>query len=295
MTSEQAGVLRGHILHPHTAWKAESFVGAAAGDRLGSKSESASRPISFGEQRMRDVSYDFLGRVAVVTGGSNGIGAQIARQYHAAGATVVIWDLAEPKNLEVPCSFHRVDISEPSQINAATSEVVEQHGKIDFLSHNAGFAGPTLPVTRYDPEVWARIIEVNLNGTFHVCQSVVPEMERGGFGRIVNMASLAGKEGTPNASAYSAAKAGVIAFTKALARELAETDIRVNCIAPAAVKTDILDQMTPEFVETMIRKSPMKRLGSTAEAAELVMWLSSSACTFNSGAVFDLSGGRATY
>lgn len=244
---------------------------------------------------MTNVAYDFSGQVAVVTGGSNGIGAEIARHYYAAGAKVVIWDLAEPGALDVPHSFHQVDIADIAQVDATLSATLEQHGRIDFLSHNAGFAGPTLPLTEYDPDTWARIIQVNLTGTYYLCRTVVPVMEKAGFGRVINMASLAGKEGTPNASAYSAAKAGVIGLTKSLAREVAHTDVRVNCIAPAAIKTEILDQMTPEFVEIMIGKSPMKRLGLVEEAAELVMWLSSTACTFNSGAVFDLSGGRATY
>ncbi len=244
---------------------------------------------------MSDVSYDFSGRIAVVTGGANGIGAEIARQYHAAGAKVAIWDLAEPEALNVPHHYCRVDIADLAEIEAAVADTAAQLGGIDFLSHNAGFAGATVPVTDYDPAEWARIVDVNLTGTFRLCHAVVPVMKRAGFGRIINMASLAGKEGTPNASAYSAAKAGVIGFTKALAKELAETDVRVNCIAPAAIKTAILEQMTPEFVEIMIEKSPMKRLGLVEEAAEMVMWLSSTACTFNSGAVFDLSGGRATY
>ncbi len=244
---------------------------------------------------MSNVSYDFSGRTAVVTGGANGIGAEIAHHYHQAGAQVAIWDLAPPTTLEFPHHFCQVDISDLAQINAAVSDTLSAFDSIDFLSHNAGFAGATVPVTDYDPSEWEKIIDVNLTGTFRLCHAIVPVMQRTGFGRIVNMASLAGKEGTPNASAYSSAKAGVIGFTKSLAKELADTDIRVNCIAPAAVKTAILEQMTPEFVQIMIDKSPMKRLGDVDEVAELVMWLSSTACTFNSGAVFDLSGGRATY
>ena len=244
---------------------------------------------------MTNVRYDFAQRVAVVTGGAAGIGAEIAQHYAAAGAKVAVWDIAVPPNAADDALFCRVDVVNPEEIDAAVEETCKAFGGIDFLSHNAGLAGPTVPVTDYDPTVWANIIDVNLIGTFRLAQAVVPVMLKSGYGRIINMASLAGKEGTPNASAYSASKAGVIGFTKSLAKELAETGIRVNCIAPAAIKTALLDQMTPAFVQTMIDKSPMKRLGLTAEAAEIVMWLSSDACSFNSGAVFDLSGGRATY
>ncbi len=244
---------------------------------------------------MSNVSYDFSGCAAVVTGGSNGIGAEIARHYRTAGAQVAIWDMAPPETADFPHQFCQVNMSDLDQIDRAVADTMQRLGGIDFLSHNAGFAGPTVPVTEYDPDEWQKIIDVNLTGTFRLCHAVVPVMQRAGSGRIINMASLAGKEGTPNASAYSAAKAGVIGFTKSLAKELAETNIRVNCVAPAAIKTAILDQMAPEFVQVMIDKSPMKRLGETDEVAELVMWLSSTACTFNSGAVFDLSGGRATY
>lgn len=244
---------------------------------------------------MSNVSYDFTGRTAVVTGGAAGIGREIARHYAAAGANVAIWDLEEPEAAPGGALSCKVDVSRPEQIAQALTKTADAFGRIDFLSHNAGFAGPTVPVVDSDPVTWARVIAVNLTGTFRLSRAVVPVMRQHGFGRIVNMASLAGKEGTPNASAYSAAKAGVIGFTKSLAKELAETGIRVNCIAPAAIKTAILDQMTPEFVQTMIDKSPMKRLGLVEEVARMVMWLSSDDCTFNSGAVFDLSGGRATY
>ena len=244
---------------------------------------------------MSNVSYDFTGRTAVVTGGAAGIGAEIARHYAKAGANVAIWDIAEPEDAPDGALFSQVDISQPDQIADAVTRTRAAVGGIDFLSHNAGFAGPTLPVVESDPAIWARVVEVNLTGTFYLAHAVVPVMQERGFGRIVNMASLAGKEGTPNASAYSAAKAGVIGFTKSLSKELAQTDIRVNCIAPAAIKTAILDQMAPGFVQIMVDKSPMKRLGWVEEAARMVMWLSSEDCTFNTGAVFDLSGGRATY
>lgn len=244
---------------------------------------------------MSDVAYDFAGRVAVVTGGGAGIGAEIARRYRAAGAEVIVWDLAPPPGGAAPDAYARVDVSDRAAVEAAAAEAVARHGRIDFLSHNAGFAGPTAPLIESDPETWERVIAVNLTGTYNVCRAVAPVMRRAGYGRIALMASLAGKEGTPNASAYSAAKAGVIGLTKSLAKELAETDVRVNCIAPAAVRTAILEQMAPEFVDIMIAKSPMKRLGRVEEAAAMVMWLSSADCTFNTGAVFDLSGGRATY
>ncbi|WP_082005719.1 SDR family NAD(P)-dependent oxidoreductase [Halocynthiibacter namhaensis] len=219
----------------------------------------------------------------------------MARHYATAGAKIAIWDVSAPGAAPEGALYCKVDISDPAQITAAVAKTCAAYGGIDFLSHNAGFSGPTLPVVDNDPATWAKVVEVNLTGTFYLAHAIVPVMQKKGFGRIINMASLAGKEGTPNASAYSAAKAGVIGFTKSLSKELALTDIRVNCIAPAAVKTAILDQMTPEFVQVMIDKSPMKRLGTIEETARLVMWLSSEDCTFNTGAVFDLSGGRATY
>lgn len=244
---------------------------------------------------MANISYDFSGQVAVVTGGANGIGAEVALHYHRAGAKVVIWDLQEPAELEFPHLYCHVDISSMEMIDAAIERTVAEFGRIDILSHNAGFAGLTQPVTETCEAAWQRVVDINLVGTYRLCRAVVPVMQRNGYGRIINMASLAGKEGTPNASAYSAAKGGGIAFTKSLAKEIAETDIRVNCIAPAAVRTAILDQMTPEFVQIMIDKSPMKRLGEVDEVAELVVWLSSRACSFSTGAVFDLSGGRSVY
>ena len=244
---------------------------------------------------MSNVAYDYSGRVAVITGGAKGIGAAIVERMAAAGAITVVWDIVAP-DPDSPAADHCiVDITDPDAIAGAVATTHDRHGRIDFMSHNAGFAGSTVPVTDYDMDEWQQIIDVNLVGTFKLCRAVVPVMQQQGFGRIVNMASLAGKEGTPNASAYSAAKAGVIGFTKSLGKEVAGQDIRVNCIAPAAIRTAILDQMTPEHVQTMIDKSPMKRLGEVDEAAEMVMWLCSDACTFNSGAVFDLSGGRATY
>lgn len=239
------------------------------------------------------VTYDFSGRVAVVTGGANGIGREVARRLRDARCRVAVWDLAAPDLPDIVA--YRVDVTRPETIAEALEATLAVHGGIDILVNSAGYVGPTVSVEAYDPAEWRRLIEVNLIGTYEVSRHIVPHLRSRPHGRIVNIASLAGKEGTPNSSAYSAAKAGVIAFTKALGKELADTNIRVNCIAPAAIETDLLKQMAPEHVEIMIAKSPMKRLGTVAECAELVLWLASEACTFNTGAVFDLSGGRATY
>jgi 2-dehydro-3-deoxy-L-rhamnonate dehydrogenase (NAD+) len=241
-------------------------------------------------------SYAFAGKVAVVTGAATGIGRAICDAFAQNGATPVNWDRV-PGDLNTPHAprHFAVDITQPESIEAAVAATLDAYGRIDYLVNNAGFAGPTLPLDEYDPREWQRVIDVNLLGTYHVSRFVVPVMRRANAGRIVNVASLAGKEGTPNASAYSAAKAGVIAMTKSLGKELAQTGILVNAIAPAAVETTLLAQMSPAHVQTMIDKSPLKRLGTTGEVAQLALWLCSDACSFSTGAVFDLSGGRATY
>jgi len=233
------------------------------------------------------------GRVAIVTGGSRGIGAAIVAALAGAGAAVVAWD-KEPLP-DAPGESLAVDVTDEAGVGRALQATLDRHGRLDILVNNAGYAGATLPVADYPIDEWRRIVEINLTGTFLVSRVTLPALQANGWGRIVNVASLAGKEGTPNAAAYSAAKAGVLAFTKALGKELAGTGVLVNAVAPAAVRTQLLEQMTPEHVATMIAKSPLGRLAEPEEVAALVLWLSQPACTFNTGAVFDLSGGRATY
>jgi len=239
------------------------------------------------------VSYDFEGRVAVVTGGASGIGKAAAERLRDAGASVAVWDLKPPDIAGV--AFAKVDVSRPDSIAAAMNALDKAHGRIDIAVHAAGYLGPSAPTDTFDPVEWRRLIEVNLIGTYEVARFVVPVMRRAGRGRIVFIASVAGKEGTANASAYSASKAGVIGFTKALAKELADTEILVNCLAPGPILTPLLDQTSAAHIKIMMEKCPKKRLATTAECAELILWCCSDACTFNTGAVFDLSGGRATY
>ncbi|MEM9030113.1 MAG: SDR family NAD(P)-dependent oxidoreductase [Pseudomonadota bacterium] len=235
-----------------------------------------------------DVSYSFGGKVAIVTGGSNGIGRRIAERLRDSGANVIVWDLAPCEIADV--TVQTVDVTRASSIAAALPGL----DGVDILVHSAGLAGASAPVLAYNPKEWRRIIDVNLTGTYEVARHVVPLMQQRPSGRVVFIGSLAGKEGTPNAAAYSASKAGVIALTKALGKELAETNIRVNCIAPAAIETELLQQFSAEHVATMVAKSPLGRLGTVDEVAEQVLWMCSDACAFSTGAVFDLSGGRAT-
>src|ERR1700733_1331773 len=220
----------------------------------------------------------FAGRTAIVTGGVSGIGAGIARRLAAEVAPTVT-----------------LDVINPAAVHRAAESAVAALGKIDILVTSAGVTGPNHPTWEYPVAAWDRVIDINLKGVFYCCHAVVPFMQANGYGRIVNIASIAGKEGNPNASAYSASKAGVIGLTKSLGKELAATAIRVNCVTPAAVKTPIFEQMTQQQIEWMLSKIPIGRFGEIDEIASLVLWLASEECSFSTGAVFDISGGRATY
>lgn len=241
------------------------------------------------------------GKRAAVTGGAQGIGYAIAKKLLSQGAQVALWDQDEALMVEAVASLGEgargvaVDVTDPGSIDAAVSESWETTGGVDILVNNAGIAGPATPVWDYPLDEWRRVIEIDLNGVFYCCRAVSPVMKAQDYGRIVNIASIAGKEGNPNASAYSAAKAGVIALTKSLGKELADTGVRVNCVTPAAARTRIFDQITQEHIDYMLSKIPMGRFVKVEEIAELVVWLASEDCAFSTGAVFDISGGRATY
>ena len=242
----------------------------------------------------------FAGRTAIVTGGAAGIGAGIAARLMAEGARVSLWDqdaaaLATAAAALGAAHHVALDVTDADAVSAAAASVAAALGRIDILVACAGITGPNAPVRDYPVAAWDRVIAVNLNGVFYCDRAVVPYMEQNGYGRIVNIASIAGKEGNPNASAYSASKAGVIGLTKSLGKELAGTDIRVNCVTPAAVRTAIFDQMTPQHIEYMLSKIPLGRFGLIEEVAALVCWLASEEASFSTGAVFDVSGGRATY
>lgn len=229
---------------------------------------------------------DFAGRTAVVTGGAQGIGAAIVERLRGSGARVLIWDLdGSPK----------VDVADAAGIEQALAHALQELGKIDVLVNNAGIAGRNLPTLDYPLDEWERVLRVNLTSQFLCCRAVAPHMVKARYGRIVNLASVAGKEGNPNAAAYSASKAGVISLTKSLGKELAQTGVLVNCVTPAAARTAIFEQMTESHIQYMLSKIPMNRFVNVEEIAALVCWLASEECSFSTGAVFDLSGGRATY
>jgi 2-dehydro-3-deoxy-L-rhamnonate dehydrogenase (NAD+) len=244
---------------------------------------------------------DFAGRKAVVTGGAAGIGFAIAQRLVASGATVALWDrdaaaLAGAKAaLAGDTLTHALDVADPDAVERAANDAERGLGKIDVLVCSAGIAGPNWTTWEYPIDAWRQVIDVNLNGLFYCNRAIVPVMQKNDYGRIVNIASIAGKEGNPAASAYSASKAGVIGLTKSLGKELAKSGIRVNCVTPAAVRTAIFDQITQQHIDFMLSKIPLGRFGGVDEIAALVCWLASEECSFSTGAVFDLSGGRATY
>jgi 2-dehydro-3-deoxy-L-rhamnonate dehydrogenase (NAD+) len=246
---------------------------------------------------------DLDGRRAVVTGGGQGIGRAIAERLLASGAAVALWDRDRPLVETTRDALAdrgdvlavAVDVTDLAAVEAAARETAEGLGGIDILVNNAGIAGPNHPLWAYPPDAWREVIEIDLNAVFYCCRAVVPQMIERNYGRICNVASIAGKEGNPSASAYAAAKAGVIALTKALGKELATHDIAVNCITPAAARTRIFDQITREFVDYMLAKIPRGRFVEVEEIAAMVAWLVSEENSFTTGAVFDLSGGRATY
>ena len=241
---------------------------------------------------------DVSNRVAVITGGARGIGYAAAERLIAGGAKAALWDIdgaeAAASRLKgaIGC---RVDVTDESSTAAALAETERRLGPVDILVASAGITGPNTTVAQYSAEAWRKVIEIDLTGVFLCCRAVVPGMQRRNYGRIVNIASIAGKEGNPNAAAYSAAKAGVIALTKSLGKELAASNVRVNCVTPAAVKTEIFAQMTEQHIQYMLSKIPLGRFGTVEEVAAMIAWLASEECSFTTGSVFDLSGGRATY
>ena len=248
------------------------------------------------------IQFDLKNRVAIITGGAQGFGFSVAERFIQSGATVIIWDLDEDAAKEAKeklksdnLSYQILDVTNPDQIDQNLKVIENKFNKIDIFINNAGIAGLNTTVAEYPLDEWKKVINLNLNSVFYCCKAIVPIMEKNNYGRIVNISSIAGKEGNPNASAYSSSKAGVIALTKSLGKELAQKNIAVNCVTPAAAKTRIFDQMTEEHINYMLSKIPRNKFAKVKELASLVAWLSSEENSFSTAAVFDLSGGRATY
>ena len=245
--------------------------------------------------------HRFKGRTAIVTGGASGIGHAVVARLVMEGAKVSIWDLAEDALAQAKVKSgatdtRALDVADPSQVERAMDSCIAALGsKLDVLVCSAGVTGPNVAARDYPVDAWQRVIDVNLNGLFYCNRAAIPAMERNSYGRIVNIASIAGKEGNPNAAAYSASKAGVIGLTKSLGKELAKSEVRVNCVTPAAVQTPIFAQMSQQHIDYMLSKIPLGRFGGIDEVASLVCWLASEECSFSTGAVFDVSGGRSTY
>ena len=250
---------------------------------------------------MNKINYDFKNRTAIVTGGAQGFGLDIAKRFLDSGGKVIIWDI-DKKMIEKASnqlnssnlSSNIVDVSNYNEVEKSVSEITK-NTNIDILINNAGITGPTATLWEYDIDMWKKVVEINLMGTFNCCRAIVPNMIKNNYGRIVNVASVAGKDGNANASAYSVGKAGAIGLTKSLGKELADKNIAVNAVTPAGAKTRILDQMTKEHVQRMLSKVPRGRFLEVEEFTSLICWLSSEENTFSTAAVFDISGGRSTY
>ena len=247
------------------------------------------------------VNFDLNNRVAIITGGAQGFGFSITKRFLDSGAKVIIWDIdkkaidkASKEISSEKCSYQLVDVTNFEDINKNIENITKEKN-IDIFVNNAGIAGKNAKVWDYPNDEWLKVINLDLNAVFYCCKAIVPHMIKNNYGRIINIASIAGKEGNPNASAYSAAKAGVIGFTKSLGKELADKNISVNCVTPAAAKTRIFDQITQEHIDYMLSKIPRNRFVKVEELASLVTWLASEENSFSTSAVFDLSGGRATY
>ena len=250
---------------------------------------------------MKKITYDFKNRTAIVTGGAQGFGLDIAKRFLDSGGKVIIWDIDTKmieqviKELDNPnLSSNIVDVSNYSEVERNVNEITNR-SNIDILINNAGITGPTATLWEYDIDMWKKVVDINLMGTFNCCRAIVPNMIKNNYGRIVNVASVAGKDGNANASAYSVGKAGAIGLTKSLGKELADKNIAVNAVTPAGAKTRILDQMTKEHVQRMLSKVPRGRFLEVEEFTSLICWLSSEENTFSTAAVFDISGGRSTY